>query len=102
MSLAKFSEVKAFFESWGLFPSTEDTGNLNKEAIDQGINRCCYEKCLKEASAIIRSARYGSYFLPFATKSFSAGDDMFFMDCETWAELEDKWYNYTANLIHNG
>ncbi len=75
-----------FFKSWGLYPHDEDTGDLNQEVIRQGINRCCYEKMLDDASG-----EYGASFAEYCARAINAQDDAFFLRVSTWNELRKSW-----------
>lgn len=87
-----FSEVEAFFKSWGLYPNNEDTSPYNKEVIDQGINEPCFDRMLEQAEQ-----KHSTAFMRFCSRIVDATDNAFYLPCECWAELEDAW---NARLPH--
>lgn len=82
--------VCEFFKSWGMFPTNEDTGNLNYHNISQGINRKCYEKMYAEACNL-----YGKAFAEFYNKQVQSMDDMFYLVADTWNDVEQAYKQNT-------
>lgn len=95
--------VVEFFKSWGMYPNSEDTDDLNTEVIRDGINRCCYFKLLEEAKKHIRhsDASNPNFFAEFCSRIIDAVDDSFYLDCETWGEVKEAWIDYVLALSQN-
>lgn len=91
-------DVRAFFESWGIYPSEEDTGDLNKEVIDHGINRRCYERMIENADKHISTSKFPGFFGRFCGRMINAQDDAFYLRVTTWDDLETAWDEYISSL----
>lgn len=81
-----FSDVEFFFKSWGMYPSEEDTDDFNTEVIRQGINRACYKQMIEQAED-----EHGNSFKEFVGDCIDAQDDAFFLEYETWIDLNEYW-----------
>lgn len=104
-TLGKFADVKTFFQSWGLFPSEEDCNAdnseedwLNPEVISLGINRRCYEKLVEDADRYMHCSKYGNYFSRFCREQINATDDFFYLNVDTWEQLNQNWDQYLRSL----
>lgn len=90
-----FKEVRAFFESWGLYPTNEDCGDLNAHVIAQGINRRCYENMMKDAMNFdhVPEGKVSGLVKRkiFVERWVTAQDDAYYLDADTWVELERDW-----------
>lgn len=78
-----FTTARTFFESWGLYPSDEDCGDLDPAVAKQGISRPCWNKLLNEARA-----SYGDKFARFCDTVVDANNDEFYLEPKTWPVLE--------------
>lgn len=96
--LAKFADVRAFFESWGLYPSEEEIASDLNPDNEQSISERCYTKLVKEATTHIHSSKYKDYFAGFCRRQIDATDGGFYLSAETWDELEEAWDTYIASL----
>jgi hypothetical protein len=93
----KFFEVRAFFESWGMFPSDEEAMTyeymdtyghphiFNKNVVDNGMNYGCYNKMLQEA------IRLEDGFCAFISTCVEAQDDAWYLNVSTWDQLSNLW-----------
>lgn len=82
----EFKDVQEFFQSWGMYPVSEDTYPYNKEVIDNGINEPCFDRMLEQAAA-----KYGEEFALFCSRAIDATDNAFYLQADTWKELKDAW-----------
>jgi len=81
-----FQDVKAFLESWGMYPAEEDTTPYNKDVIDNGINEPCFDRMLEQAEE-----KHGIDFARFCSRVTDATDNAFYIPFLTWKELEEAW-----------
>jgi hypothetical protein len=102
-NLATFTDVQAFFKSWGMYPkesieNEELDDDLNPEAIEQGINRKCYEKLIADADKEINASYFPNYFSTFCRRQIDATDDQFYLSADSWEDLEEAWEEYVTSL----
>jgi len=79
-------DAMKFFKSWGMYPHDEETPGLNQEVIRQGINACCYNKLLDDASG-----EHGAEFAEYCARAINAQDDAFFLRAHTWDDVRLSW-----------